>query len=134
MHRKKSIFLFIYLPKTALNWLSNFFFFKEIYNSDALLLKSLESNNIVLNPNHSNFIFYKTEKDDNIVGKNEVKKFRIGLEKSIKESNIEYIVILVIEGGFNTLEAIKNALDSNIPVLLIAVSLNLQIFFFLISN
>lgn len=71
-----------------------------------------------INPNHTHFIFA----DDGSVAKfgGEI-TFRTRLETHINKQEVP-IVVIVMEGGSGTLKTIRLALESKMPVILVAVS------------
>lgn len=76
---------------------------------------------LILNPNHSHFIFIEESLDSQQSRRN-VDEFRANFENSIKGRRVHHLVLLMIEGGHSTLKTIKRALENRIPVLMISVS------------
>ena len=91
-----------------------------------------------LDSNHSHFILYD-DGTQNILNKNY--DFRTKFENQLRKGfNLEDktngiqkeknpMVLIVVQGGFGTLKAVSDALDNQIPVLLIAVCSYAYIFF-----
>ncbi len=80
---------------------------------------------VFLNPNHSSFILVDNCSTDEFTV--EI-NFRTNLENKIKGMFKIPMVLIVVEGGVGTLNTIKNALTSETPIILVAVSF---FFFFL---
>ena len=79
---------------------------------------------IPLNPNHSSFILV----DNGSLFKFGVEiEFRTQLETLISSQLDIPIVLIVVEGGLGTLNTIIGALKSQIPIILVAVSIKISL-------
>ena len=100
-------------------------------------LESVPKGSALLDRNHSHFILVKNLKNVEILEKTgkapfggEI-EFRNNIEENLRNINSIPTILIVLNGGKNTIKTVELSIVKKVPVLLIAVSFIIYIHFFL---
>lgn len=88
------------------------------------LIKSKESSDVLLDPNHSHFLFVETG-----AALGAEVPFRAALERHISDNLKIPLTVLVVGGGFRTAESIAQAVQQKTPCVFLEVNLWIRTLF-----
>ena len=91
------------------------------HKEDYVEERGKEKRDVLLDPNHNNFILVDDGSERQFGREID---FRISLETFINKEKEVPTVLIVVNGGPNTLETVAKSMDNDIPVLILSVNIN----------